>query len=68
MNPRSSRRRRWQSEPAGVFGREPGQGRVLVSIEGAVWFVEQGGRGDLLFHEATEGHESAGAEPCHMGK
>ena len=58
------RRRRWRCAiaAAGGFGREAEEGPVLVAIEGAVKLVKQGSRGGLLFHEAPEDDEAAGAE------
>ena len=29
--------------------------------------IDEGSWGELLFHEATEGDEAAGAELCHQG-
>ena len=58
--------RRWRRRCAifagGGFRREAEEGAVLVAIEGAVELVEQGGRGDLLFHETAEDDKAAGAE------
>ena len=47
---------------AGGSGREAEEGPVLFPIEGAVELVEQDGRGILLFHEAAEDDQAAGAE------
>ena len=48
--------------------KSPNRGPVLVLIEGPVELVEQGGTGDLLFHEAAEDDEAASAKPCHRGR
>ena len=67
MNPRPSRRRRCAINSGRGSGRESKEGPVLVLIEGPFELGDRGGSGDLLFHEAAEDHESAGAEPCHRG-
>ena len=51
-----------RSAPAGGFGREAEEGPVLVPFQGSVELLEQVGRGDLLFHEATEDDKAACAE------
>ena len=62
------RRRRGAIGAGGRFRREAEESPVLVPIEGAVELLEQGGRGDLLFHEAAEDDEAAGAGgACSLG-
>ena len=55
-----------RSAPAVDLGGGAEEGPVLVPFQGSVELGEQVGGGGLLFHEAAEDDEAAGAEFAHF--